>query len=399
MSGDNGEKPTQKITAMGDNNGEKLLQRKTISPYDITANDNTGSLITQVELKGENYDEWARSLRTALRARKKFGFVDGTIKQPDDKSPDLEDWWTNNSLIVSWIMNTIEPLLRSTISHIKVAEDLWKDIKERFFMANGPRIHQLKAKLTNCKQLGLSLSGGRNVSVGQDKHQDKHKYRRGGGVKANVFQSSTSGARRNDVVSDVDRVAVIELNNDQWETLKNILNPTKIRANEKLTGKHTFIQWIYDSGASYHMTGWLQCMSEVRDIMTECEQREGLYFYKRMVNVMDVTARDVGVSNLHKRYLYGKKGWRVFDLESHTFLVSRDVVFYEDEFPYLKHNTGTTSHETNDHIQGSMKDWCDLDNDGNEVRHSVNHEEEHFLAAIASGFVPQTFKEAMKDEN
>ncbi|GJZ68130.1 retrovirus-related pol polyprotein from transposon TNT 1-94 [Tanacetum coccineum] len=118
MSGDNGEKLTQKITIMGDNNGEKLLQRKTISPYDITANVNLGSLITQVQLKGENYDEWARSLRTTLRARKKFGFVDGTIKQPDDKSLDLEDWWTNNSLLVSWIMNTIEPLLRSTILHI-----------------------------------------------------------------------------------------------------------------------------------------------------------------------------------------------------------------------------------------------------------------------------------------
>ena len=41
-----------------------------------------GSLFTQVQLKGENYDEWARSLRTALRARKKFGFINGTIKQP-----------------------------------------------------------------------------------------------------------------------------------------------------------------------------------------------------------------------------------------------------------------------------------------------------------------------------
>nr|GEX78424.1 hypothetical protein [Tanacetum cinerariifolium]GEX78428.1 hypothetical protein [Tanacetum cinerariifolium] len=84
-----------------------------------------------------------------LRARKKFGFVNGTIKQPNDKSPDLKDWWTNNSLIASWIMNTIESLLRSTISHIEVAEDISKDIKERFAMANGPRIHQLKAKLAN----------------------------------------------------------------------------------------------------------------------------------------------------------------------------------------------------------------------------------------------------------
>ena len=30
-----------------------------------------------------------------------WGFVDGSIPQPDDDSEDLEDWWTNNALVVS----------------------------------------------------------------------------------------------------------------------------------------------------------------------------------------------------------------------------------------------------------------------------------------------------------
>jgi len=67
-------------------------QRKTISLYDITTFDNLGLLIIQVQLKGENYDEWARSVRTTLRARKKFGFIDGSIKKPMDDSTDFEDW-------------------------------------------------------------------------------------------------------------------------------------------------------------------------------------------------------------------------------------------------------------------------------------------------------------------
>ncbi|KAK9178380.1 hypothetical protein WN943_027570 [Citrus x changshan-huyou] len=33
-------------------------------------------------------------------------------------------------------------------------------------------------------------------------------------------------------------------------------------------------------------------------------------------------------------YPHGKKGWRVFDLETNEFFVSRDVVFFEDTFPY-----------------------------------------------------------------
>ncbi|KAH9718013.1 retrovirus-related pol polyprotein from transposon RE1 [Citrus sinensis] len=33
-------------------------------------------------------------------------------------------------------------------------------------------------------------------------------------------------------------------------------------------------------------------------------------------------------------YPHGNKGWRVFDLETNEFFVSRDVVFFEDTFPY-----------------------------------------------------------------
>ena len=114
--------------------------RKFVSPYILTANDNPGNIITQVQLKGDNYDEWVRAVRTALRAKKKCGFIDGTVKQPDEDSPDLEDWWTVNSMVVSWILNTIEPTIRSTITYIEIAKDLWEDIQERFSIANGPRV-------------------------------------------------------------------------------------------------------------------------------------------------------------------------------------------------------------------------------------------------------------------
>ena len=49
----------------------ETFARKTINPYDITANDHPGMVLTTVQLKGpSNYDEWARAVRRALRARK-----------------------------------------------------------------------------------------------------------------------------------------------------------------------------------------------------------------------------------------------------------------------------------------------------------------------------------------
>lgn len=56
--------------------------RRTIFPYDLTSSDNPGSLISQLLLRGPNYDEWATNLHLALVARKKFGFVDSSIPEP-----------------------------------------------------------------------------------------------------------------------------------------------------------------------------------------------------------------------------------------------------------------------------------------------------------------------------
>ncbi|XP_071902564.1 uncharacterized protein [Coffea arabica] len=131
--------------------------KKIVSPYTLYANDNPGNIITQVQLKEDNYDEWARAIRTALRAKKKFGFIDGTIAQSDEDSDELEDWWTVNSMLISWMMNTIEPTVRSTLTHREIAKDLWEDIKECLSVTDGARVQQLKTELANCKHQGLSL--------------------------------------------------------------------------------------------------------------------------------------------------------------------------------------------------------------------------------------------------
>lgn len=93
-------------------------------------------------------------MRTSLRAKKKYGFIGGTIKEPADKDPDLENWWAVNSILVLWICNTIKPTIRRTITHVEVTKDLWEDIKQCFFIGNGPLVQQVWSDLANCKQNG-----------------------------------------------------------------------------------------------------------------------------------------------------------------------------------------------------------------------------------------------------
>lgn len=133
--------------------------KKVISPFILSSSNNPGHIITQTQLKGPNYEEWAKAMKFSLRAKKKKGFIDGTIKEPAADSAEIEDWWTVNSMIISWIFNTIEPSLRSTISYRETAKELWDDIQQRFSVRNGARVHQLKSEVANCKQNGETVMG------------------------------------------------------------------------------------------------------------------------------------------------------------------------------------------------------------------------------------------------
>ena len=131
--------------------------RQTISPYDLSASVNPGAVTSQPLLNRRNYDEWAQNLRVALSARKKFAFIDRTIPKPTNDSPGFEDWTANNHLLVTWIKMTIEPKLRSNISHKDVAKNLWDHIKKRFSLKSDARYQQLRASRGNYRQVGCSV--------------------------------------------------------------------------------------------------------------------------------------------------------------------------------------------------------------------------------------------------
>lgn len=124
------------------------------SPYSIFASDNPGVLITSVQLKGENYNEWATEMFNALQAKRKAGFIDGTLKKPPEGHADLESWLSVNSMIVGWLRTSIEPKVRSTVTFITDAHKLWENLKERFSVGNKVRVHQLMSRLASCRQDG-----------------------------------------------------------------------------------------------------------------------------------------------------------------------------------------------------------------------------------------------------
>ncbi|XP_019082565.1 PREDICTED: uncharacterized protein LOC109125405 [Camelina sativa] len=87
---------------------------KTNSTYQLSATENPGGIIAQVQFTGDNFDEWAQAIRSALHVKKKY--VDGTVVKPKEEAPEYEDWMSVNSIVALWILNTIEPKM------------LWEDL-------------------------------------------------------------------------------------------------------------------------------------------------------------------------------------------------------------------------------------------------------------------------------
>lgn len=62
----------------------------------------------------------------------KLGLIDGSVTAPATGSDEEEDWMTVNSMVVSWIYNTIDVSIRSTVADREIVKELWDRLQKHF---------------------------------------------------------------------------------------------------------------------------------------------------------------------------------------------------------------------------------------------------------------------------
>ncbi|KAF5469590.1 hypothetical protein F2P56_013652 [Juglans regia] len=130
-----------------------------INPYRLDHGDNPSIPLVPDLLTTENYTTWSRAMCRALRAKNKLGFINGTLSKPKSNSDPLYDAWERcNNLVVSWLHNSINPSLKSSIALVDNAAQIWNELKDRFTQQNGHRIFQLKKALSGLQQDTDSVS-------------------------------------------------------------------------------------------------------------------------------------------------------------------------------------------------------------------------------------------------
>ncbi|XP_074321463.1 uncharacterized protein LOC141657973 [Silene latifolia] len=121
------------------------------NPFYLGPHDVPNIKISNVVLRRRNYDDWKNSISMSLKSRRKFGFIDGSIKKPTDEFF-LEQWVVVHCTLVQWIRNTIDDSILDTVSYVDNAAALWSELDSQFNVVDGTLIHDLKTQLHDCKQ-------------------------------------------------------------------------------------------------------------------------------------------------------------------------------------------------------------------------------------------------------
>ena len=110
----------------------------------------TLSLVSLV-LESQNYHSWSKSFATALSAKNKMQFIDGSTPKPEKTDPMYQAWKRCNNMVVSWLTHSVSPFIRQSILWMKKSEEIWKDLKSRFSQGNLLRIYELQLEASSLK--------------------------------------------------------------------------------------------------------------------------------------------------------------------------------------------------------------------------------------------------------
>jgi len=91
-------------------------------------------------------------VKIALRTKSKLGFIDGSCAKLGLDSPKLDQWIKCDSMVVSWLLNSMAPDLSEAFLYVHTTQELSDELTERFGESNGPLLYHLKKKISDLYQ-------------------------------------------------------------------------------------------------------------------------------------------------------------------------------------------------------------------------------------------------------
>ncbi|KAJ0683165.1 putative retrotransposon gag domain, retrotransposon Copia-like protein [Helianthus annuus] len=128
-------------------------------PLYLHASDSSGLTIVNIKLKGtENYVVWSNAMKLALMAKNKIGFIDGTCARSKTDDVLASQWDRCNSIVLTWILNSVSDELYVGQVYSKLASEVWDDLKDTYDKVDGSVVFGVYQKINSVSQNGASVS-------------------------------------------------------------------------------------------------------------------------------------------------------------------------------------------------------------------------------------------------
>ena len=134
------------------------LDNSVSSPFFIHPNENPSLILVSSALTGSNYHSWRRSMQMALLSKNKFQFVDGSIDTPSKSDSKFAVWERCNTLVLSWILNSVSPSIAKSVLWFDTAFEVWSDLKDRFAQGDALKISELQEEIYSFRQNNLTVT-------------------------------------------------------------------------------------------------------------------------------------------------------------------------------------------------------------------------------------------------
>ncbi|KAJ0534888.1 putative RNA-directed DNA polymerase [Helianthus annuus] len=128
-------------------------------PLYLHPSDSSALTIVSVKLKGtENYAVWSASMKLALEAKNKFGFINGKCEKSTEDAVLASQWDRCNSVVLTWLLNSVfeELFLGQVFSSL--ASEVWEDLKETYDKIDGSVVYDLFKKINSISQNGSTVA-------------------------------------------------------------------------------------------------------------------------------------------------------------------------------------------------------------------------------------------------
>ncbi|KAH7688654.1 Retrotransposon gag domain-containing protein [Dioscorea alata] len=130
---------------------------ESVQPPMVSQSFGEGSLsslqITCHKLDGKNFLQWSRSVLLVIRGRGKIGYLNGEVQRPEVNDSSYANWELTNSIVMAWLINSMEPQISRTYLFLRTAKAIWDAVNRNYSdLENASQVFEIKNKLKELRQ-------------------------------------------------------------------------------------------------------------------------------------------------------------------------------------------------------------------------------------------------------